>query len=160
MESIKSHSVAAIVVLACVVASSCEKRGDTVREVHLGGVIKSPDFGSTRGEDGSYWITWAGDPAKVVYGIFSDGRHIVRGSAGGTFMMVDRTSDEEWTLTLSAGQQVLVQSDRTTKDVLGFAHHTGSGIGFSQTEDQILRRVVATHAKITTNEQDARDNQR
>jgi hypothetical protein len=139
-----------LVILAsvAVLISSCQKRGDSVSEVHFGGVIKSPDFDSTRGEEGSYWISYAGSPTRIVHAIFSDGRQIARGSTGGLVLMVDRDTNEEWTLKLLDEQQVVVREDRSTKDVPGFARYTSEGIAFADTEDQVLKRVVATYTRV------------
>jgi hypothetical protein len=132
----------------------CERRGDVVRENNSFGFVKSADYGSIRGEYGSYWIAYSGAPTQVTQGIYSDGRNIVVGSGGGQFTMLDRDADEKWSLSLREGQQVLVRGDRSTYDVPGFASSDGSGIVFSNTEDEVLKRVVATYKKQQANKPD------
>jgi hypothetical protein len=143
-----STTVILLILIAC--ATSCERKTDDVVSSSLPSLYRRSAFTAKAEGMACYTILTGDTPSGILYAIYGDGSHEIRGAgADGNFTLYDYDSEEEWNLKIDVGTQVLVSPDRTIREVGNFAKVTDSGIVFVDTEDPILKSVSDTFPKKT-----------
>lgn len=137
--------IAFISILLMSALASCKRKDDSVNHESLPSIYRCSAF-AARAETGAcYEILVSGNPRKIKWAIYGDGKQEIEESNSiGEYEVRDHQNGEVWKLKLDHEGQYLIHSDRSVERVDDFARVGDNGMEFSQTDEPILQRVAET----------------